>query len=190
MGEAYLINMHFLSEARPKAERSLELGWLKKKRDKKKGTTTSTTNFVPGQTIHFLVEVFTFLFLFQPPPQTFSYVFDFHKLSKRHSEKTIFAKKFFWKKKIKKNYSFFFFRFFFSNCFFFEFFFFRIFFFSNFFFSNFFFFELFFFEFFLRFFFSLSKTYSTAFSFYLIVIYFLPTKKRKRSKKRFARPVF
>ena len=55
----------YLSEARPKAEGSSELGV-----GKKKGTTTSTinsttTSFVPGQTIHFLVEVLAFLSLFQ-----------------------------------------------------------------------------------------------------------------------------
>ena len=50
-------------------------------------------NFVPGQTIHFLVEVFAFLSLFQPL-NIFSYVFHFHNLSKRHSEKTFFEKKF------------------------------------------------------------------------------------------------
>ena len=89
------------SEAEGRSE--LGIGLAKKKVNKKKGTTTSsnTTNFVPGQTIHFLVEVFAFLSLFQPP-KTFSYVFHFHNLSKRHSEKTIFTKKFFWKKKNQK----------------------------------------------------------------------------------------
>ena len=73
----------------------------KKKVNKKKGIThitTTTTNFVPGQTIHFLVEIFSFLSLFQPP-KNFSYVFHIHNLSKIYSEETIFAKKFFWKKK-------------------------------------------------------------------------------------------
>ena len=67
------------SEAEGRAE--LGIGLAKKKVNKKKGTTTRlddlTTNFVPGQTIHFLVEVFAFLYLFQPP-KTFSYVFHFH----------------------------------------------------------------------------------------------------------------
>ena len=119
------------SEARPNAERSSEFGWQKKNWTKKKGTTTtSTTNFVLGQTIHFLVEVCAFLLLFQPS-KTFSYVFNFHNnLSKRHSEKTIFAKKFFGKKK-KKLFIFFFdffFWFFFFDFSFFEFFFFKFFF--------------------------------------------------------------
>ena len=74
----------------------------KKSEQKKKGTTT-TTNFVPGQTIHFLVEVFAFLSLLQPS-QTFSYVFHFHNLSKRHSEKSFSEKK---KKKLKKLFIFF-----------------------------------------------------------------------------------
>ena len=67
------------------------VGIKKKSKKKKKGTTTTTTttNFVPGQTMHFLVEVFTFLSIFQPS-KTFSYVFHFHNLSKRHSEKKTF----------------------------------------------------------------------------------------------------
>ena len=122
----------------------------------------STTNFVSGQTYHFLVEVFSFLSLFQPP-KTFSYVFHFHNLSKRHFEsksakqfsnksfsekKKQFSNKSFSekKKKLKKLFI----------CF--------------------------------SIFFSLSKTYSTPFSCYFIVIHLLPTKK-KGSKKRFARPV-
>ena len=95
-------------------ERRSELGWQKIKVNKKKryhdnddDDSTSTTNFVPGQTIHFLVKVFAFLSLFQPP-RNFSYVFHFHNLSKRPSEKTIFTTKFLCKKIIKKNYSFFF----------------------------------------------------------------------------------
>ena len=52
----------------------------------KKKKNGSTTNFVPGQTIHFLVEVFAFLSLSQLP-KTFSHVFHFHNLFKRHSEK-------------------------------------------------------------------------------------------------------
>ena len=88
--------------------------WTKKKVPRRRRR--RTTNFVPGQTIHFLVEVFAFLSFFQPS-KTFSYVSHFHNLSKRNSEKIIFAKTFLWKqKKIKKN--FFFFRFyFFSNFF-------------------------------------------------------------------------
>ena len=81
------------SEAEGRAEVGIGLG-KKRKVNKKKGTTSTTTNFVLGQTIHFLVEVFAFLFLFQPS-KTFSYVFHFHNLSKRHSEKTIFAKNIF-----------------------------------------------------------------------------------------------
>jgi hypothetical protein len=41
----------------------------------------SGTNFVPGQTIHFLVKFLTFLF---QSPKTFSHVFDLHNSSKRH----------------------------------------------------------------------------------------------------------
>ena len=141
----------FSSEVRPKAERSSELGWQKKKWKKKKGTTTTTTttNFVPGKSIHFLVKVFAFLSLFQPS-KTFSYVLHFHNLSKNTFWENNFCKKVFLKKqkKSKKIIHFFFFRFFFS----------------------------------------LTKTYSTPFSFYFIVIHLLPTKE-KRSKKRFARPV-
>ena len=88
-----------LSKARPKADQSSELGWQKKSEQKKRyhdsmTTTTTTTNFVPGQTIHFLVEVFAVFSLFQPP-KTFSYAFHFHNLLKRHYEKRIFANKFF-----------------------------------------------------------------------------------------------
>ena len=150
----------YSSKARPNAERSLQLGWQKKSEQKKRyhdSTTTSTANFVPGQTIHFLVEVFAFLSLFQPP-KTFSYVFHFHNLSKRHSEKTIFSKKFFWKKKNqKKYYSFFFFDFFFFEFFFFDFFFFVQ---------------------------NLLDTF-----FFLFYCNSFSSNKKKRSKKRFARPV-
>ena len=56
--------------------------------------------------------LFSFLFLFQPP-KAFSYVLQFHNLSKKHSEKTI-PKMFFRKKKTQKNlFIFFFFRIFF-----------------------------------------------------------------------------
>ena len=138
----------------------------KKKWTKKKGKTT-TTNFIPGQTIHFLVEVFAFLSFFQPL-KTFSYVFHFHNLSKIHSEKTIFAKKFFWKKKkIKKK--------------------FFIFFFFNFFFFNFFFFQFFFFRIVFRFFFLCPKPQHIFLSILLVVIHLLPIKKKDK-KKRFARP--
>ena len=149
----------YSTEARLKAERSSELGWQKKKCTKKKvhkkkmvpRLDSGTTNFVPGQTIHFLVEFFTFLYLFQPP-KTFSYFFHFHNLSKRHSEKTIFAKKFSEKKKKLKELIHFF-----SICFF-----------SNFFFSN----------FFSIFFFLCPKPTRQTFSFYFIVIHLLPTKKK------------
>ena len=148
----------FFDQSEAEGWLDLELGWQKKS-EQKKGTTTttttSTTNFIPGQTIHFLVEFFAFLSLFQPP-KTFSYVFHFHNLSKRHSEKTIFARKFFWKKKKSKKIIHFFF--FFFDFFFFRFFVFSIFiFFSNFFFFDFFLFEFFFFEFFPIFFFLCPK---------------------------------
>ena len=73
-------------------ERSSEFGWQKKKVNKKKGTTTTRRRVPP---ILYLVKIFTFLSKFLPfslfqPPKTFSYVFDFHNLSKIHSEKTIF----------------------------------------------------------------------------------------------------
>ena len=143
-------------------------GLAKKKVNKKKGTTTTRRRVPP---ILYLVKVFTFLSKFLPfSLKTFSYVFHFHNLSKIHSEKTIFAKKFL-EKKQKKLFIFFFWFYFFSILFFFEFVFFEFIFFRFFFFSIFCFF---------RFFFSLSKTYSTPFSFYFIVIHLLPTKKKDR----------
>ena len=73
------------SEAKGRAEPGI--GLAKKKWTKKKDTTT-TTNFVPGlvKLFTFLSKFFAFLSLFQPP-KTFSYIFHFHNLSKRHSEK-------------------------------------------------------------------------------------------------------
>ena len=50
----------FSSEARPKAKQNSELGWQEKKNE-------------PDRTIHFLVEVFAFLSLFQPPKTFFSF---------------------------------------------------------------------------------------------------------------------
>ena len=107
-------------------------------------TTAGTTNFVPDQTIHFLVKVFTFLSLFQPP-KTFPDVLHYPNLSKRRSEKFFFEQNFFFQKKL-----FIFFLLFFFN--FFEFFF------SIFFFFSFFFFELRFWIFFFNFFFCLNFT--------------------------------
>ena len=107
------------SEAKGRAELGIGLAkkkWTKKKRYHDDDDSTST-NFVPGQTIHFLVEVFAFLSLFQPL-KTFSYVF-LQSIQKTFWENN-FRKKFFWKKKKnqKKLFIFFFriffFRFFFS----------------------------------------------------------------------------
>ena len=105
---------NYLSEARPKAERSSELSWQKKSEQKKSATTRRRPPIL------YLVKLFNFLSKFLPfSPffilQKLSYVFHFHNLSKIHWQKTIFAKKFFWKKKkSKKIIHFLFFEFFFD----------------------------------------------------------------------------
>ena len=72
-------------------ERSSELGRQKKKIPRRRRRPP----------ILYLVKQFTFLSKFLPfspsfnPPKTFSYVFHFHNLPKRHPKKTIFANKFF-----------------------------------------------------------------------------------------------
>ena len=91
--------------------------WVGKKKSEQKKKVRRRRRRVPPilylvKLFTFLFEVFAFLSLFQPP-KTFSYVFHFHNLSKRHSEKTIF-----WKKKTKKIIHFFFLIFFFSSFFF------------------------------------------------------------------------
>ena len=99
------------SEARPKAERSSELGgqkkkWTKKKWTKKKGCTWSNYS-LSCRSFCLSLPLLT--------SKNFFSCFHFHNLSKRHSKKAILAKKFFWrkKKKSKKISHFFFFDFFF-----------------------------------------------------------------------------
>jgi hypothetical protein len=81
---------------------------LAKKQNEQKKQYCDYHQFCTCQTLHFLVKVFTFFSLFQPP-KTFPHVLQYLNLSKTHSEN------FFPPKNIssKKNYSFFFFDYFF-----------------------------------------------------------------------------
>ena len=89
----------FPSEARPKAERSGELDWSKKKWTKKKGTTTTTTtNFVPGQTFYlFFLNFHTYV----PSIHSKKYLWSLlrtNSLQKTSWRNLLWEKKFFWRK--------------------------------------------------------------------------------------------
>ena len=137
-------------------ERNSELGWQKKKSEQKKKGTTSPRRLDSTRRPPILYLIKLFTFLSKFLP--FSPSFNLQKLFLMFSTSTIYPKDILRKQFSQK----------------------KVFLkkkkikknYSFFFFSNF-------------FFFSLSKTYSTPFSFYFIVIHLLP-KKTKRSKKRFA----